>query len=246
MKNKFIDLAKKFSITPKTRIPSYYEVLKAEWVFYINHIRPGMVVFDIGAYIGDLTWVFSQFAGRDGRVFAFEPSVVNFNKLKELCKLMDLGNVTCEQLAVCDVLGSIDFFTYGEHYDSWGSLAKRSIDEQSVGVKSGMQVEKVTSITLDEYCSRNQIESIDILKIDVEGSELQVLYGARRLFTEKRIKSCLFEFGGTTFEAGNSPEAIREFFNTVGYTIESVINDAPLFPVDSRNVAQFNMIAAKP
>lgn len=246
MKTKSLKFFQKFFPASKNKIASYEEVLKAEWIFYINHISEGMTVFDVGAYIGDLTWVFSQFAGESGRVFAFEPSGPNFAKLKALCDLMELENIACEQLAVSDSSGLVDYFSYGKHYGEWGSLAQRNIDEIGGKLEYETKIEKVPSITLDEYCLKNNIENIDVLKIDVEGFELQVLHGAKRLFLEKRIGYCLFEFGGTTFEVGTSPRMITEFFEEVGYKIESIVKGAPLFPVNSKNMAQFNMIVAMP
>jgi len=246
MKTKFLNFFQKFFPASKNKIASYEQVLKAEWIFYVNHISEGMTVFDVGAYIGDLTWVFSQFAGKTGRVYAFEPSVPNFAKLKALCDLMEIENIACEQLAVSDSSGAVDYFSYGKHYGSWGSLAQRNIDEIGGKLEYETKVERVSSTTLDDYCLKNTIEKIDVLKIDVEGFELQVLHGAKRLFLEKRIRYCLFEFGGTTFEVGTSPRMITEFFEEVGYKIESIVKDAPLFPVNSKNMAQFNMIVAMP
>ena len=47
---------------------------------------------------------------------------------------------------------------------------------------------KVKTTTIDSYCKKYNVESIDILKIDVQGNELKVLQGAKRMLKEKRVK----------------------------------------------------------
>jgi FkbM family methyltransferase len=56
--------------------------------------------------------------------------------------------------------------------------------------------ESVQVQTLDDYCAERGIDHIDLLKIDVEGHELDVLRGAQRMLDEQRVDAVSFEFGG--------------------------------------------------
>ena len=246
MLNRVVFLVKRILRIFNIPIPPYDVVLKAEWKFYINYIHQGMTIFDVGAYVGDFTWIYSQLVGKAGHVYAFEASGENSNKLIQLCALMDLKNVTCEHVAVADFSGPIDFHRYGDGYESWGTLASRNFDLLHLEVIPEQQVERISAITLDEYCSKNHIKFIDLLKIDVEGAELQALRGAVELFKGKKIGCCLFEYGSTTFDMGNSPKEITEFFNLVGYKISSLVERSPIFPGNTRQTAQFAMIIARP
>ena len=60
------------------------------------------------------------------------------------------------------------------------------------------------------------------------------------------VNDIAVEFGGTTFEVGTSPRMIMDFFDEIDYKVESIVKGASLFPVNSKNMAQFNMIVAMP
>ena len=59
---------------------SYEEVERSEQIFYLNYLRDGMTVFDVGANVGELTLLFTRFVGLSGRVHSFEASGENFQE----------------------------------------------------------------------------------------------------------------------------------------------------------------------
>jgi len=76
--------------------------------------------------------------------------------------------------------------------------------------------------TIDTYCSKNNISTIDFIKMDVEGGELLVLKGAERMLREHRIKFGIFEVG-CLVEAGSSPQEVIDLLERHGYTIDRSI-----------------------
>ena len=60
--------------------------------------------------------------------------------------------------------------------------------DQQLKLQLYLNLIKVKTTTIDSYCKKNNVESIDILKIDVQGNELKVLHGAKRMLKEKRVK----------------------------------------------------------
>src|SRR5260370_30375013 len=70
--------------------------------------------------------------------------------------------------------------------------------------------EKVKISTNEDYCSAHQINRIDLLKIDVEGHELDVLNGGKNMFSKSAIDMVTFEFGGTHIDT-------RTFFKDFFY-----------------------------
>jgi hypothetical protein len=85
--------------------------------------------------------------------------------------------------------------------------------------------------TLDAYCLRNGVERIDLLKVDVEGHELAVLRGARRLFERGAIHRVLFEFGGTGIDSRVFLQDYYYFFTPMGMKLHRLLRDGSLHPI---------------
>lgn len=225
IKNSFLHQLKLKDSTPI----SVLEIEKAEQIFYIQYLNPGMVVFDIGANIGDLSILFSHFVGQTGSVHSFEASPETFIRLKAIVEQADCSNIQLNCLAVSDHVGVSKLFEYDRLHSGWTTLANRPLQRYGIELKP-IRVEQVNTITVDAYCETHGVEKIDLLKIDVEGAEYQVLRGAERMLNEGRIGCCVFEFGNTTFDMGNHPEQIKSFLDKCGYTIRNIIPKIPIFP----------------
>jgi FkbM family methyltransferase len=89
------------------------------------------------------------------------------------------------------------------------SLTKRRLDHFDVAMS---EMESVEIMTLDEYATHNAIPRIDLLKLDVEGHELDVLLGAEELLRRSAIKCIQFEFGGCNIDT-------RTFFQDFWYLL---------------------------
>lgn len=132
-----------------------------------QRIAAGATVFDVGAHVGYYTVLASVLAGPRGRVFAFEPNPANHSFLQRHVALNGLDNVMIENAAVSDRNGTASFaFGTGSgtgRLDSSGTL-------------------HVRTIRLDDFCSERGVHP-QVLKIDVEGAELDVLRGAAAVIT---------------------------------------------------------------
>ncbi len=225
---------------------SYLEVERAERLFYLDYLREGMLVFDVGANVGELTLMFSRFIGTEGSVHAFEPSTAAFEKLVALCSASSLRNVHLQPIALAEQEQSVVIYSYGDGYLSWTSQALRPLENYGIDVRA-VGSETVSATTLDLYCERNGIDEIDLLKVDVEGAELQVLLGARRMLQKQAIRCITFEFGQTTFDMGNSPNDIERYLSELGYDLRNIVNGNAVFPGgESVQTANFAMHVATP
>jgi FkbM family methyltransferase len=222
------------------------EIERAERIFYLRYLQPGMIVFDVGAYIGELTLLFSKFVGEHGQVHAFEASARNFEKLKIVCQLSRRKNIVLNHLVLSEREGVAKVYVYDDAHSSWCSLADRRLEDYGITVKP-VGVEYVESMTIDAYCDKTGIDRIDLLKIDVEGAEYQVLLGARRMLERRAIRCCVFEFGQTTFDMGNNPDEIEVYLTQMGYQIKNLVKGDPIFPGRrSAKAARFSMHIAVP
>lgn len=128
--------------------------------FAHDYLRPSDIVVDVGANIGTFTLTASGIAGA-GRVTAIEAHPRIFGYLRENIALNGRGNVVAMNNAVSDAEGVVEFS------DSWSDVLNRI-------AASGGRV-KVRAARLDTLLDDR---SVDLLKIDIEGYELQALRGA--------------------------------------------------------------------
>lgn len=234
---------RRFSAPPEPA--AFAEVERAERIFYLEYLREGMTVFDVGANVGELTLLFSRFAG-EGNVHAFEASSAAFRKLELICQVAKRRNVVLNHLALAEKKGSIRLHIYDDNYLSFNTQAVRKIKENGSDVEP-VEIEEISAATVDHYCEEKRIEQIDLLKIDVEGAELQVMQGARKMLKSKRIKCLTFEFGQATFDMGNSPAEIEGYLKEMNYKIRNIVKGNSIFPGrESVETAGFSMHIAMP
>jgi len=211
---------------------NFNDTEKQEWNFYINYIQPGMNIFDVGANAGELTLLFSHFTRQSGNVHAFEPSENTYQKLLLVKEAARSKNVTTNRMALSSNKGEVALHEYGEQYSGLNTIAHRPLQEQGFDI-TPIRTSNVRCETLDNYCEINKVEKIDLLKIDVEGAELEVLQGGKHMFKQKKIKCCVFEFGQTTYDMGNEREDFLHFFSSLDYRLENIIQGEPIMPLES-------------
>jgi FkbM family methyltransferase len=139
-------------------------------------VKPGDIVFDIGANIGAHTLGLAQSVGPSGRVYAFEPADFAFAKLRRNLALNpELEARTCPQQLLLAATPSEK--AEPEIYASW-PLEK----DDSVHPKHRGRLVSTTHAmvdTLDAFVARQGIVRLDLIKMDVDGHELPVLQGGR-------------------------------------------------------------------
>jgi len=99
-----------------SQVATPIEVEKNEQIFYISYLKEGMTAFDVGANIGKLSLLFSQFVGYSGQVHAFEASQSTFDKLSTVCKIANYPQITLNHLAVADQERILTLNVYSEEY----------------------------------------------------------------------------------------------------------------------------------
>jgi FkbM family methyltransferase len=164
-------------------------------------IPQAAIVMDIGANCGEWTAAAARL-NTTATFHCFEPSPTTFARLSERCVGLNavLNNRGCGEVS-----GEGSLFIYGD-----GSGANSLYDR--VGLSDSAKKQETVSITtVDEYCGVAGIGLVDFLKIDVEGHELAVLRGARRLLAEGRLGIVQFEYGGTYIDARTLLKDICEY-----------------------------------
>ena len=173
-------------------------------------LRPGMVFFDVGAYHGLFTLVAAKVLGKRGRVIAFEPSPRELRRLRFHLRLNRLSGVEVVPSAVGSHNGARRFFVVRSEDTSMNSL-------QPPPIESTVEETTVGTVSLDQYCRENGIDAVDLIKIDVEGGELEVFLGAQRILTLHRPFIICEVLDRVTLPWGYPARQIVDWLENCGY-----------------------------
>lgn len=139
------------------------------------------VVWDVGANIGYFTEKFSKKVGGDGLVFAFEPSANTYATLLNNCSRF--ANVSCRNIGLSNKSGRYSFRDSGLDNDPTNGL----VDDGTPGSVV------VSVLTGDDLVKKESIPVPDVIKIDVEGFELDVIQGMREVLKNPTLKKIFVE-----------------------------------------------------
>jgi FkbM family methyltransferase len=158
----------------------------------LHFLKPGDIFLDCGANIGYFSVLAGHLVGPLGQVIAIEANPVTQLLLDRNLRLNGLGKVV--RCALAGSAGDLELFV-PRAGDVYSSL-------RTGGLVTGTDIERfhVPGRTLDEVVSSLNLQRLDLLKIDIEGAELDVLRSAQRVMRELRpIIVC--EYGTNTWPA---------------------------------------------
>lgn len=188
--------------------------------------RPPYCIFDVGSNKGQFLQLLSQsLATRDFTVHCFEPGAETFRILSD----MAAGDhrVTLNNLALGRTKGVEEL-----HYDTAGSglasLTRRRLDHFNIDF--GMS-EQIRIDTIDNYCKDHSIDHVHLLKIDIEGHEIDALAGAKGMFSRNAIDMVTFEFGGCNIDTRTFFQDFWYFFKEAGYSLYRITPSGYMHPV---------------
>jgi FkbM family methyltransferase len=146
----------------------------------------GMSVIDVGANSGYYSLIAARLVGSRGCVHAFEPAAGPFERLRRNLALNGFRNVTISRAAVSSGPGrAVVYPSAVKNNDGLGSLLP--------GSDRSVQGEEVPVITLDHVVEQFPGRRVDLIKVDVEGSEGEVFDGGRALLDSSGAPALLFE-----------------------------------------------------
>lgn len=170
------------------------------------------VLFDVGGNIGEWTLAAKQY-WPEARVHVFEPSASHLEKLGSA--LAGLDHVTVNPVALGAQPGEATLY---KDADITGLASMTRRDLTHVGLSMELS-EAIRVDTLDAYCSSHGIAAIDMLKIDVEGHELDVLKGGVSMLDQRKVAVVQFEFGGCNVDTRTFFRDFYDFFDARGYAL---------------------------
>lgn len=178
-------------------------LVRREYRFAENILEPKVIV-DAGAYIGDTSLYFNKVFPQS-RIFAIEPEMDNYNL--SLINLSHLNTIKLIRAGLGHKKGEIDCI--GEFWSA--SVSENRYDKYNIKERSSVPL-----ITLDSIIEEEGVENIDILKMDIEGSETEVLNDLKASWPEK-IRLILVETHGSLADRAVDDFAVRNCLEVFNY-----------------------------
>ncbi|MEO1052247.1 MAG: FkbM family methyltransferase [Bacteroidota bacterium] len=207
---------KAFAVTvPKQMLPPFKENFFDE--IYLKEFpqqlfdKPKIQVLDVGANVGYFAlYMLSRFP--NASIYAYEPMPFNFKKLGEYQKQFDQFDIQIYNKAVADKHTTITLNV--SNLDGFSTMAS-IFDKSTKPVKVDVE-----AITLEEAMSENKLDSIDFLKLDCEGSEYPILYGANEETLSKVSAISIETHQGQT--ENENHEALKSFLQKAGFQVRDI------------------------
>jgi FkbM family methyltransferase len=189
-----------------------------------SHLRPGDVLYDIGANVGAYSLIAAKHVANQATIVAFEPG---FNNFAQLCRNVLLNDTAASIIPLAVPLGR-DTRLSDFHFGSLTiGAAKNSLGRPvNYHGESFAPIASLRTVgwSLDELMLAARLPPPTLLKIDVDGLELAVLEGARRLLAAGTLRGILIELNEQVAQQCNA--------------IIDLLHAAGLAPIEKHHLAQ--------
>jgi len=176
--------------------------------FFVEHLKPGMVVFDLGANCGYFSLIAARCVGFQGKVFSFEPEPALAARVRNNMQRNGFQNSAVVEAAVWRETGTVSF----------ASSDKSDSPDQGTGQITTSEIagktKTVQAIALDDFVT-NTVPP-DFIKCDVEGAEVDAFRGAVQILTAKR-PAIVCEI-----HSGENRRTLRQELSQLGYFVRDL------------------------
>jgi len=216
------------------------------------------IIFDVGCFRGFFTENLIKHElkkNNSSNYYLFDP---NPNVQSYLRELLENKNVKYFKLAL-DNTNMKKKFTINRYYEASGSSLKSAHREDrlyNLSRKAFMKLFQpfkkiqdyeeieVQTQQIDNFCKLNNIERIDLLKLDTDGTEYEVLLGAEKLLSENKIGLIYTEISGFKNKFDYKVEKIVKLLNKYNFELKKVYN-IPSFSILSNLKSTDNLFIKK-
>jgi FkbM family methyltransferase len=164
------------------------------------------VVYDVGANLGFFSLLAARLAGATGRVESFEPVPIGAGATRANASLNGLSTIVVHEVAVGERSGRQNLLVHSQPSES--HLADRGWQSE---IRDQIEVEVVA---LDELIEEGRLPVPDLVKVDVEGSEIAVLQGMRRTLRLHDVKLVI--------ELHETNREVAALLSDLGYAMQNL------------------------
>lgn len=223
----------------------WYGYYSRDIILLMNRIiKQGDVFADVGANIGEISLAAAKRVGVSGKVYSFEPMTYLFQRLVQHIEMNNIKQITTVRQGLAReprtaiIYAQEEKFKDGTSHAGLGTIYPFGDRNQPV--------EEIELTTLDNYFNEHEIQKLNLIKIDVEGAELDVLHGARYTLERHKPLVILELQAETARVAGNSAEEIVTLLRSSGYDIFLIGRKAKLRQLNHELLNRFQNVLCVP
>lgn len=203
----------------------FRQLVEPEYEFLRQILKPNSIFVDVGGGIG----TYSIFVAKliNGSIHTFEPLQENLQIIKKNLKANCVeSKVQLNPVALSSKEGYCSF-------QKEATLFLSRIKTSASGLNPDSNDNLVKTTTLDSYCSQKGIDFIDVIKIDVEGHEIEVIKGANKILSKNKIGIVILEVNPILEDFYASLENLGFLMFYYNISSKSLI---PLSPISQRKI----------
>jgi len=218
--NNYIDTTTNFIIN----FGEYVVKTDIKMVYDINHsidtynkhykIKEGDVVIDIGGYHGLYSLAISRKVGKTGRIYCFEPNPDSFKILKENIQENNIRNIIPINKALYNRSGQYRFFK---------KKAGSRIVARSFRTNTKNSLITVQAITLSEFIKSNHLPRINFIKMDAEGSEIEITQDLKNINQKTKLAIATYHYRKDI--GSDTRKVVEKNLGEAGYKIKTKIGE---------------------
>jgi FkbM family methyltransferase len=178
-------------------------------------IKSGMTVLDIGAHVGYYSLLAAKLSGSGGRVISFEPDPDNYSLLVKNISENGYETITAVNKGVAANSGA------GTLYISRLDNGRHSTYRDNAPSNNSISI---TTTSIDDFFSALEWPTVDLVKVDVEGAEMDVLNGMTGLLERCPNIRLVMELNPVLLKkAGVDPQAMMASLESQGFTLHQLM-----------------------
>jgi FkbM family methyltransferase len=209
-----------------------FEIVEA--FLFKTMLTKGMVVIDAGANVGQYSLIAAAMIGNEGEVHAFEPEAANFARFVRHVHHNRFDRlVRANMTALWHSPGRLVLSLRPELAGNAGAYSV--VEDQSIGETQSCQ-----AVRLDDYVQERGLRRVDVVKMDIEGSELMALEGAAEVIATWRPTIFMELNRLACRNLGYAPERLLDHLKGFGYRAWLISNtperSGPITRLDSLNL----------
>lgn len=219
------------SLTPHLILDGYWE----SWIsnFFLNIVKPGMRVVDVGANVGYYSLLAASQIGTDGFVYSFEANPQIYSLLRRNLEINGFSSTSkCINKAVTNLVGTVDFKVLKEYFGS--SYINHLPRQEELEYES--EIIEIKSTSLDSELGSNKL--VDLLKIDAEGAEPLIIEGAADLLKTNQNIKIILEFDLNNFKDNDKAYQYLKLLQDFGFKLHSITEDSQIKPIQNHEIIE--------